>query len=487
MSAAEDAFVALMAIAGRERPDFTTIEQGLPALATRFCAEDAAAAALAAGGAIAADIWRLRTGESQTVTVATREAAAGLRSYLYQRFDDATKAPPPMRSGGGDDARALRVASGPMRTGDGRWIYLHPSFPDSARRMLAVIGDPADRAAAEAATREWTALDLENAIADARACAGMVRTPEEWDASEQGRILAARPVVEVIKIAESPPEPFTPAPDMPLSGVRALDLTRVLAGPTCARTLAQYGADVLYLASPNLPATLPFITDTNHGKLSAWLDLDDEAGRRTLRDLVRTSDVFSQGYRAGALERRGFGPLALHDLRPGIVYTAINAYGHEGPWRSRAGWEQLAQTVTGMSYMHGRHVHPEGEPTLQPGAVTDYGTGFLAAFGTMVALVRRARYGGSYMVRVSLSQTGVWIRKLGLADEGRLAATAPTEDEVSAWTIRSPRTDWGPMSHLRPAVRMSATPPRWKRPVARLGAHAPAWPIEDAPPARARL
>ena len=493
MSVVEDAYAHLMMLAGRERPDFVTIEQGAPAMKTRFYAEEAAAAVLAAGGTIAADIWKLRSGKDQNVAVSTREAAAALRSYTFMRFDDPSQAPPVRIPPGTPDAKpadlggGLRaVASGPMRTKDGRWIFLHPSFPESTKRLQAVVGNPKTREEAIAAVLTWNAMDLEDAVAEARACAGLARTPEEWDASEQGRVLAGRPVVEVTKIADSPPIPFTKDGDMPLSGVRALDLTRVLAGPTCARTLAQYGADVLYLASPNLPASTNFVPDTNHGKISAWCDLDTEDGKATLRGLIKQTDVFSQGYRAGALDKRGFSPLALAEMRPGIIGTAINAYGHEGPWRRRAGWEQLAQTVTGMSYLHGQHIGAE-EPTLQPGAVTDYGTGLMAAFGTLLALYRRALYGGSYMVRVSLCQTGVWIRKLGIQDEARLDATiAPNADEVKSWLIRTENGGWGPMSHLRPAVRLSATPTRWRRPVVKLGTHEAAFPAPGKEPKLAK-
>ncbi len=479
MSIAEEAFAHLMLLAGRARPDFVTLEQGAPALKTRFYCEEVGAAILAAGAAVAADIWQLRTGKDQRVNVSTREAAAALRSFAFMRFEDPSRAPQlraPTGATGDSDGGGRAVASGPMQTRDERWIFLHPSFPESTRRLHAVLGHPKTREAAIAEVRTWNAMDLENAVADARACAGMVRTPEEWDACEQGRVLAGRPVVEVTKIADSPPEPFGEAGDMPLSGVRALDLTRVLAGPTCGRTLAQYGADVLYLASPKLPASAGFLPDTSHGKRSAWCDLDLEEGRALLRGLVKQADLFSQGYRAGALDRRGFSPLDLHEMRPGIVTVAINAYGHEGPWRARAGWEQLAQTVTGMSYLHGRHVDPNGKPTLQPVAVTDYGTGLLAAFGALLALYRRALYGGSYLVRVSLSQTGVWIRKFGIQDDARLDATQPPRaEEVQEWLIRSPETGWGPMSHLRPAVRMSATPAIWKRPTVQLGTHEAAW------------
>ena len=365
MNAADQAFTQLMRLAGREPPDFVEFEGGPPALATRFFAEEAAAAALAAGGTVAADLWELRGGDRQTVTVGTREAGAGLGGYSFQRFDDASRAPPP-RGTGADAARMAIAGFAPTR--DGRHVFLHPSFPPSGDKLRALLGCEATREAAMAATMKWDAIDLENAIAEAGLCGAMVRTPEEWDASDQGRALAARPVVEVTKIADSPPEPLPEGGDAPLSGVRVLDLTRVLAGPTCARTLAQYGADVLYLASPKLPASTGFLPDTNHGKLSAWLDLEEEGGRARLAELLRCADVFSQGYRTGAMERMGFGPAQLSALRPGIVYTSINCYGHEGPWRGRAGWEQLAQTVTGMAHVHGG---AEG-PKLQPGAVTDY-------------------------------------------------------------------------------------------------------------------
>jgi crotonobetainyl-CoA:carnitine CoA-transferase CaiB-like acyl-CoA transferase len=263
---------------------------------------------------------------------------------------------------------------------------------------------------------------------------------------------------------------------MPLSGVRVLDMTRVLAGPTCARTLAQYGADVLYLASPKLPASLGFLPDTNHGKLSAWLDLEEDGGRAKLTELLSGADVFSQGYRTGAMERMGVGPTQAAQLRPGIVYTSINCYGHEGPWRGRAGWEQLAQTVSGMAHVHGG---AEG-PKLQPGAVTDYTTGFLAAFGSLIALQRRARYGGSYLVRVSLCQTGMWVRSLGIAGEDRVEnAEKLTGEEIRGYLTAS-NGGYGPMQHLRPAVRLSATPARWTRPVVKLGTHPAEWPANAA-------
>jgi crotonobetainyl-CoA:carnitine CoA-transferase CaiB-like acyl-CoA transferase len=467
VSLTQEAFGQLMRLYGRERPDFVRFDEGEPALETRFAADEAVSAAVAAGATAAADLWTLRTGRQQDVEVATREAAASLSSYGFVRIADPAQAPP-LR-----DPNVMRSGVlGFHPTRDGRHVLLHPSFPPGIERILGVLGCAAEPEAVKAACLRKTAEEIEDAVAAERGCAGVVRTPEEWDQSEQGRQLAARPPVEVIKIGDSPPEPLPAAGDMPLSGARALDLTRVLAGPTCARTLAQYGADVLYLASPNLPASHGFLPDTNHGKLSAWLDLAAPAGRERLVELVKGADVFSQGYRTGAMERLGFGPAQVATLRPGIVYASINCYGHEGPWRGRAGWEQLAQTVTGMAYVHGG---ADG-PKLQPAAVTDYTTGFLAAFGCLVALHRRALWGGSYLVRVSLCQTGMWIRSLGIAADEKLERVRKLEgDEVHGFVIES-SGGYGAMSHLRPPVRMSQTPARWRRPVVRLGTHPAEWP-----------
>ena len=150
----------------------------------------------------------------------------------------------------------------------------------------------------------------------------MVRTAEEWAAHPQGRTLADRPRVEIIKLRESAPEPL-PAGERPLSGVRVLELTRILAGPTHARALAEHGADVLYIASPWLPNPDAFVMDTNHGKLSAYLDLDEPDDAARLRELVRQSGVFPRASR--------FQPDQLATLRPGLIYVSINCYGQSGP------------------------------------------------------------------------------------------------------------------------------------------------------------
>jgi crotonobetainyl-CoA:carnitine CoA-transferase CaiB-like acyl-CoA transferase len=444
---------------GLARPGDGLVEiaGGDPLLATRFRTGEAAAAALAACGLAASRIFELRGGRPQRVRVDVVGAAASLLGFAYQRVE------------GGDGAalfdRAPNV-TGIYPTRDG-WFLLHGSFPDTQAKALALLGCSADVKEVGARIATWEAQVLEDAIAERGLCGARVRSQAEWAAEAQGRALARLPVVEVIRTRESAPEPFPTGAARPLDGVRALDLTRVLAGPTCGRTLAAHGAEVLRIGSPKLPFVLPFVIDTSHGKRSAYLHLTDAPDRERLRALVRGADVFTQGYRSGALERLGFGVEELHALRPGLVYVSINCYGHDGPWARRPGWEQLAQAVTGIAHEQGG----ASGPRLLPAAATDYNTGYLAALGVMLALARRAREGGSYHVRASLSQTGMWLDRLGRTDAPGPGLSA---QQVAPFLERS-ETHWGALTHLGPIVELSETRARWARPTVPLGTHAPEW------------
>jgi crotonobetainyl-CoA:carnitine CoA-transferase CaiB-like acyl-CoA transferase len=432
-----------------------------PVLATCFRVGEAVAAAIVAAGVASDDLWRLRGGAPQRLALDVRAAAASLLSFLLLRGPGLStlRAPPPT------------VAL--YRARDG-WVHLHGGFPHLHEGTLALLGCADDAAAVAGAVAGWDAQDLEDALANEGLCGARLRSAVEWSAHPQGAALSRAPLVELLRIgdAERTPLPGPPADApgaRPLGGVRVLDLTRVLAGPTCARTLAEHGAEVLHVRSPRLPFIEPFVIDTNPGKRSCHLDLDRAGDATRLRELVRDADVFCQGYRTGALARRGFGPEELAALRPGIVAVSIDCYGHEGPWSARPGWEQLAQTVSGMAHEHGG----TEAASIVPAAVTDYTTGHLAALGVLRALARRAREGGSWHVRASLARTAGWIQSLPRTPEG---ATPSGIDPllVQAHEIAM-ETAWGPLVRLGPILRMSGTPPRWALPPAPLGQDPPRW------------
>src|SRR5258705_60009 len=191
----------------------------------------------------------------------------------------------------------------------GRWSYLHCNFPNHRAAALSVLGVPEDREAVRQAVAKWDALELEEAIIAAKGAGGMVRTMDDWAKHPQAAAIAALPLMEIVKIGDSAPEKF-PDGDRPLAGIRVLDLTRVLAGPTCARTLAEHGADVLRVTREDLADMGPTDFDTGVGKLCTHIDLRNPAEEAKMRELIKTCDVFSQSYRPGTRARdteRGVG------------------------------------------------------------------------------------------------------------------------------------------------------------------------------------
>jgi len=458
----------LLPIAGwpEERADQVEITGGTdPILPTSFRIGEAATAALSATGLAVSDLWELRTGRRQEVGVDARQATASLRSGHYMHMDDAPV------------SHERNTIMGVYPAKNGRWSYLHCNFPNHRAAALRVLGVPEDREAVRQAVANWDALELEEAIIAAKGAGGMVRTMEEWAQHPQAAAIASLPLMEIVKIGESPPEPL-PDGDRPLSGVRVLDLTRVLAGPTCARTLAEHGADVMKITAAHLPNIGYQEYDTGHGKLSAQLDLRQPENLETLLGLVREADVFSQGYRPGTLGQRGLSPEELAQLRPGIVYVSLCAFSHVGPWASRRGFDTVVQTVSGITSRQGT-LFPGKEPGPQfyPVSAIDYLTGYLMAFGAMVALARRAREGGSWLARISLAQTGRWLVGRGEVPESELQDVPKefTAEELAGWSTTSD-TPVGRLRHLKPVVRLSETPPRWERPSVPLGYHEPVWP-----------
>jgi crotonobetainyl-CoA:carnitine CoA-transferase CaiB-like acyl-CoA transferase len=439
----------------REAATRTTVEGGDPVLAARFPIGRAAATAIAAAASVAALLWRDRTGLEQDVRVDVRRAAAALVGHTLQRLE-----PEPL------PARPPNPLVGLYECGDGRWIHLHGSFPKLHEGTVRVLRCAAEPDAVAASVAGWDAFDLEDALAAAGTCGAVVRTAGEWERTPQGSAVAVLGRVRVDRVADSPPEPAGDG-DRPLGGVRVLDLTRVLAGPVHGRLLAEQGADVLLVNSPHLPNVPAFVLDTSHGKRSTFLDLDRPEEAARLRELAADADVFVQGYRAGTLDRHGLGPDELTAARPGLICVTINCYGDTGPWRERPGWEQLAQSATGLAAAQGA----PGPPRLMPAAACDYTTGYLAALGTLAALWRRSREGGSYRVRASLCQTGAWVAGMGPVCDPDAASGL---GDLTPW-MRDTETALGRLRHLGPVAEMTATPARWALPSPPLGADPAEW------------
>ena len=440
--------------------DTVTLAGEEPVLPSSFRVAAAAQVPIAAAGLAAAEIWKLRNGERQRVTVDTLHAIVECRSERYLRVDG--KPPPP----------TWDPTAGVYRTRDARYVRLHTNFRHHRAAVCKVLGCEPERDKIQAALMGWDGEAFEAAAYAGGAVVSLMRSPEQWAATPHAKALAELPVLTIEKIGEAPPKPW-PAGDRPLAGIRVLDLSRVIAGPVAGRTLAVHGADVLLIYGPNVPG-IPWLTiDTGRGKLSSFIELRSEEGRGQLRDLVAQADIFSQGYRPQAIANVGFSPEEAAQISPGIVYATLSAYGHAGPWAGRRGFDSLVQTSTGFNHAEGVAAGVEGPKEL-PAQMLDHASGYLLAFGAMMAKARQAREGGSWHVRVSLAQTGRWLWNLGRAADG-FAQPELKADAVTPFMEEVP-SGFGALSAVRHSAILSKTPAFWARPAVPLGTDKAGWP-----------
>jgi crotonobetainyl-CoA:carnitine CoA-transferase CaiB-like acyl-CoA transferase len=462
MQAPSDILADLWTLAGGAPSalDAVTLTGDEPQLPSSFRMGAAAQTSIAASALAAAEIWRLRSGETQGVAVDMVHAIAECRSERYLRADG--KPPPP----------AWDAIAGVYKTGDQRFVRLHTNFPHHRAAVCQVLSCEGQREAVQAALMQWNGEAFETAAYAAGGVVSLMRSHEEWSALPQAKALAQLPVLTIEKIGEAPPKPW-PKGDRPLAGLRVLDLSRVIAGPVAGRTLAVHGADVMLVSGPDLPA-IPWLTiDTGRGKLSTSIELKSEQGRATLRALLAEADIFSQGYRPRAIASLGFAPDDAAKISPGIVYVSLSAYGHTGPWAERRGFDSLVQTSTGFNHAEGKAAGIDGPKEL-PAQMLDHATGYLMAFGAMMAKARQSREGGSWHVRVSLAQTGRWLWNLG-----RIADGLKTEDlkgEAIRPFIEDMPSGFGTLNAVSHAAKLAKTPAFWARPAVPLGSHKPEWP-----------
>lgn len=446
--------------------DRLTITGPAHVLPSVFPATAAATAAVAVATSSVARLWRTRGGPEvlPPVAVDTRHAAIACQSERYVRVT------------GEDLGGVWDPIAGVYAAADG-WIRLHTNFRSHRAAAVSVLGlDPAadlDRDQVATAVARWSAVGLEDAVHDAGGCAAVLRTADDWAASSQAAAVARLPLIDVTSLAPAPPPValVLPRRTRPLAGLRVLDLTRVIAGPVAGRFLAAYGAEVLRLDAPSGEDTRVLVTDTTVGKRSALLDLRSAEGRAPFELLVASADVVLCAYRPGALEGLGYGPQPLAALRPGLVVATLSAYGEDGPWGTRRGYDSLVQMATGIAD-EGRRAAAADKPVPLPAQLLDHASGYLLAAGVLTALVRRHDMGDAWRVRVSLARTAQWL--LGLSRSGALdVPDLPTElPDDCAVDLH------GPLGHSRhvacPGAIVGAAP-SWSRGPVPLGHDLPAW------------
>lgn len=307
---------------------------------------------------------------------------------------------------GTDDAPDLFAPlSRAYQTRDG-WLRLHGNYAWHRERALRVLGFGDDVAATPqavaAAIRDWGTIALEDTLAQEGALGFAMRSRAEWLDHPHGRAVADLPLLER-SIGAAPGHPA--GPGRVATGLKVLDMTRVIAGPVATRTLGAWGAHVLRLDSPRLPELPAQATDMLSGKSSAILDLADPPHRAHLESLLATADVMVQGYRPTALQRHGLDGASLAQRHPHLCVVTLSAWGRKGPWATRRGFDSLVQFPTGIAAGAG----VDGQPGALPAQVLDHGTGYLAAAAAMLALAGTVRGQPPGYATLSLAQTAHWL------------------------------------------------------------------------------
>jgi CoA-transferase family III len=363
--------------------------------------------------------------------------------------------------------------AGDYQARDG-WIKLHTNAPHHRAAALSVLGCEPDRETVANLVATWDKDALEDAIVGAGGCAAALRSIDEWAAHPQGMAMAGDPLIIWDNPTGRPSNSWHPSPGRPLSGLRVLDLTRVLAGPVATRFLAGFGADVLRIDPPQLdePGVIPEVT---LGKRCARLDLKTAQGRETFAARLSQADILVHGYRSDALAALGFDVAARQAIRPGLIDISLDAYGHSGPWARRRGFDSLVQFSSGIAAA-GMDWRGGTAPVSLPVQALDHATGYLLAAAAIRGVIARQSGSGPTIARLSLAR----VAKLLVDNKGATSNTDFIPSGDKDFSVETELTDWGPAERLRPPVSIEGNPMTWTSPASKLGSSAPTW-IEGAP------
>ncbi len=419
------------------------IEGSDPVFPARCPIGEVAAVALAEIGDAARELSIQAGGDPGAVSTSVERGAQSIISFALTKVDGATI---PRTNQSNPFVRAYRCR-------DDRWIYLHGGFANLVTKLAGVLGVDATATFDEvgAVVAAWEAQALEDAIAEVDGCAAMIRTEQEWADHPHGAAVGGLDPVVVNAVSE-PIAGWEPSQRRPLTGLRVLDLTRVLAGPTCGKTLAALGADVLQITGPKTPHVPSFVIDTGQGKRRAWGNFDDPADLVAVQQLAASAHVIVQGYRPGVVARYGLDADSLRSSGFRGIYANVSAYGPIGPFAERAGWEQLAQSVSGIAALEGTGEGAAAKPALLPAAATDYTTGYLLAG----AIARQLGRGFAANIDASLCQTAALLLRSG-----------PRRDPAQATGIGVPETEtavsgFGQVERLTPNVAVEGLDLTWR-------------------------
>ncbi|KAA8904635.1 hypothetical protein TRICI_005441 [Trichomonascus ciferrii] len=513
-------------LANKVRFSFGESEEGKLFLPCPFKQAETISALKGVEGTVANAVGKARFGTTQNVDIDMYHATFFLLMAYVASVDGYTKLDKEEVKKRLKDTDLFQAQSDPYRrmsanlykTKDNKYYHIHGSLEASTtlkmiglepftgitdyHKIIEIIGG---------AVAKFTADELEDLNAKNRQAGTIALTQEDFLNTPHGKLISSLPYIDCQKLPEdnfSPPAPFPEKGDQILSGFKVVELCRIIAGPTIGRVLAEYGAEVIKVTSPNLPDVPFFQVDGNMGKKTTDLDLTTEKDRTTFEELIADADIILDGYRTGALEKLGFGPKSFagrgKKRGKGYIYVSENCFGFQGEWAHRPGWQQIADCVSGLAWTQGKAMGRD-EPIIPPFPMSDYGTGCMGAIAAMSAVLQRSQTGGSYWATTSLVQYDLLLMAQGQYPENvwktikdncdpsfRDNRYYDSVDQISSSALKSIKSHhldalqqnylleayspgFGECKVLKPVVKMEKTPNRFNQVTRPNGYDEPKW------------
>ncbi|TVY20061.1 Succinyl-CoA--L-malate CoA-transferase alpha subunit [Lachnellula arida] len=311
---------------------------------------------------------------------------------------------------------------------DKKWFHLHGSM--NATHCMRMVGVPEQDVTHKEAqaiyaekVAQWDSEEIDRTANDEFKQAGCIcNTVEEFWAHPHTKILEKEPMVTLVPhTAPKKPWPSVGGTDYrPLAGIRVVDHTRAVAGPTVSKLLAVLGADVIKVSYTGIPDTSVCLLDINTGKRDVDINLKTEEGKAVLRKIIEGADVFIDGYRPHSIAKLGFDADSVRKVNPSLIYVRENCYGWKGPLSYRTGWQQIADCFAGLSWMQGEFLGLD-EPVVPLLPNSDYQTGIIGAASVVQALQKRANSDTTFDIDISIIQYNIWYYRLGqyTQDQGK--------------------------------------------------------------------
>lgn len=409
----------------------------------------AIAAVLAACSTVATRIGELRGDDITGAKTYCDVAFAGLQAIRLYMADHK-----------GSEFQKSRIMSGirvnnafngsffKYKAKDGRDVSFHVYYQSQLNKLAealpmkkpgtgyTMLTMPMDKAELRNVVSQFDAEELEEKSFECGACGCMIRSREEWEATEVGKAVMAMPLIRLKREGRAAKKLKLDSPTDrgPLSGIKVLDLTHIIAGPACSRVLAEYGADVLLVRRGKFvdqeQAMLEF--DGWAGKNSIQLDLNVPWQLEKCKELIKQADVVTYSYQNGAMDKFGLSEAEIRKLNPNVIYANLMCFS-DTVWKDRPGWAPLAEDITGLSVRNGSLE----KPVNLNGVPLDYFPGMILALGTLLAIEKKITTGGGYKVTTSLTRGAQYLHECtDLCEQsldGEFRSTISTYAPTNQW------------------------------------------------------